>query len=84
MGLVVLEALSIGLPVIASDLEALREFAEGELVPAGDSEKWREAIRAFLDSGTASHLTPDKIITVKEMACRTEKFYSLFTPASCS
>lgn len=84
MGLVVLEALSIGLPVIASDLEALREFAEGELVPAGDSEKWREAIRAFLDSGTASPLTPDKIITVKEMACRTEKFYLLFTPASCS
>ncbi|MBQ7544789.1 MAG: glycosyltransferase [Synergistaceae bacterium] len=74
MGLVVLEALSIGLPVIASDLEALRDFAEGELVPDGDVSAWREAIRRFFEEGTASPLNPEKIITVQEMACRVEKF----------
>ena len=77
MGLVVLEAASMGLPVIASDLEALREIASGGLIPAGDVEAWRGAIIGFLDSGTASTLNPAKIITVHEMACRIEKFYSV-------
>lgn len=78
MGLVVLEALSIGLPVIASDLEALYELAEGELVP-GDAESWREAIRDFLTTRKASPLNAGKIITVKEMACLTEKFYASYS-----
>lgn len=77
MGLVVLEALSSGLPVIASDLEALHEIAEGELVPAGDVGAWREAIKNFLAARKASPLNPDKIIMVKDMACLTEKFYSV-------
>lgn len=76
MGLVVLEAASMGLPVIASDLEALREIASGGLIPAGDVEAWRKAIAGFLDSGTASTLKAEKIITVHEMACRIENFYS--------
>ena len=75
MGLVVLEALSVGLPVIASDLEALREFAEGELVPAGDVEKWREAIERFILTGRASPLSPKNIITVNEMTLQVEDYY---------
>lgn len=75
MGLVVLEALSVGLPVIASDLEALREFAEGDLVPAGDVGKWREAIERFIVSGEAGRFDAGKIITVDEMTGRVEGYY---------
>ncbi len=75
MGLVVLEALSVGLPVIASDLEALHELAEDGLVPIGDAGAWREAIRDFLTAKKASPLNPESITTVKDMACLTEKFY---------
>ena len=79
MGLVVLEALSLGLPVIASDLEALRDFADGELVHVGDVDAWRMAIEKFIDTGTASPLTPEKIITVQDMALLTEKYYTSIT-----
>lgn len=76
MGLVVLEALSIGLPVIASDLEALREISSGGLVPAGNIMKWREAVKKFLDAGISCSFNPEKIITIHEMAIRTENFYT--------
>lgn len=77
MGLVVLEALSVGLPVIASDLEALREFsaAEGDLVPAGDVEAWRGAIERFIVSGKACRFDAGRIITAGEMAGRVEEYY---------
>ena len=75
MGLVVLEALSAGLPVIASDLEALREFAEGELVPAGNVEAWRNAIEGFIVSGVSSPLNLKNIITVEEMTAQVEEYY---------
>lgn len=74
MGLVVLEALSIGLPVIASDLEALREFATGGLVPIGDVEEWRRAIGRFIVEGKASRLSSEKIITVDDMTVEVEEF----------
>ena len=75
MGLSVLEALSMGLPVIASDLEALHEFSDGDLIPAGDVRAWREAMRKFLLECVSSPLRPDKIITVHEMAMKTENYY---------
>ena len=79
MGLVVLEAVSIGLQVIASDLEALREFAYGDLVPAGNIDAWRDAIEKFIDTGTSSPLISEKIITVQDMALLTEKYYTIIT-----
>ncbi|MBQ3403014.1 MAG: glycosyltransferase family 4 protein [Synergistaceae bacterium] len=80
MGLVVLEALSIGLPVIASDLEALRGIAGGELVPAGDVGAWREAVREFIETGRASPLRSEGIITVHDMAAMTEEYYKKTAP----
>ena len=75
MGLVVLEALSVGLPVIASDLEALREFSHGELVPAGDVDRWRGAIERFILTGEASPLNAENIMTVDDMTIQTEEYY---------
>ena len=75
MSLVMIEALCVGLPVIASDIEAQKEFAEGALVPAGDVGAWTGAVREFLTTKKASPLNAGKIITVQEMACLTEKFY---------
>ncbi|MBQ7593446.1 MAG: glycosyltransferase family 4 protein, partial [Synergistaceae bacterium] len=69
MGLVVLEAVAEGLPVLASDLEALHEIA-GEnsgLIPDGDIKAWREAMRKFLSDGVACKFNPEKIITVHDM-----------------
>jgi glycosyltransferase involved in cell wall biosynthesis len=47
-GLVALEAVCAGLPVVAADLEGIRdavvEGKNGRLVPAGDVERWRTAI----------------------------------------
>ena len=68
MGLVVLEAVSVGLPVLAS-------VADGELVPAGNVVAWRDAIERFIVSGKASPLNAWKIVTVDEMAAQVEEYY---------
>lgn len=78
MGLVVLEALSVGLPVIASDLEALHELSSGELVKIGDVSAWIEAIREFITAKKSSPLNPASIITVQDMAFQTENYYKDF------
>lgn len=75
MGLVVLEALTVGLPVLASDLEPLRPLASGPLLPPGDTAAWREALTRVLDGGPASPLSPEGLISFSEMARRTEGFY---------
>ena len=75
MGLSVLEAASMRLPVIASDLPALHEISRGGLVKAGNVDEWREAIKNFIESGEASQIDPAKIITVNEMTRLTGKFY---------
>jgi glycosyltransferase involved in cell wall biosynthesis len=51
-GLPVLEAMAAGLPVLASDLDAVREVTDGAavLLPPGDVEAWRAAI-AGVDAG---------------------------------
>ncbi len=51
-GLPVLEAMSAGVPVVASDIPALREVSgdAAVLVPPGDSEAWAEALGSVLDS----------------------------------
>ena len=79
MGLAVLEAVSMKLPVIASDIEALREISSKELssglIEAGNVEKWREAIKNFILEKKSSEFNPDCIISISEMAARTEDFY---------
>ncbi|MBQ7734049.1 MAG: glycosyltransferase family 4 protein [Synergistaceae bacterium] len=75
MGLVVLEAVSCGLRVIASDIEALHELSGCGLVKAGDVEAWRCTIENFLETGESSVFDTGKIISVQEMADLTERFY---------
>jgi glycosyltransferase involved in cell wall biosynthesis len=49
-GLPVLEAMSQGAPVVASDIPAIREVAGGaaHLVPPGDVERWADALEDLL------------------------------------
>ncbi len=75
MGLVVLEALNTGLPVLASDLEPLRPFATGPLVPSDDVDAWRKGIEKVLKGEGASPLSAEKLPTFAETARRTEEFY---------
>ena len=75
MPLTVLEALAVGIPILASDIEQLRPLASGPLVPPGDVEAWRRAIEKVLDSGTASPLSAEKLTTFEETANRIEAFY---------
>ncbi len=51
-GLPLLEAMSRGLPVIANDLEPMREIVGqgGALLPPGDHERWKAHIRSLADS----------------------------------
>ena len=73
--LTVNEALAVGLPVLASDIEPLRPLASGELVPAGDVSAWTNAIRSVLEGGAASPLRAERLTTFEETAQRTEDFY---------
>ena len=76
-GLVVYEALSAGLPVIASDIDAMREISAGKngnLVMAGDVDEWQKAIERFILTGEASRINAD-IFTADEMTAKTEKYY---------
>ncbi len=75
MGLVVLEALNVGLPVLASDLEPLRPLASGALVPPGDVDAWRKAMETVLDGGAASPLSAAGLTMFEETVRRTEEFY---------
>ena len=69
------EALAVGLPVLASDIEPLRPLASGELVPPGDAAAWTEAIRRVINGEPASPLRADRLTTFEETAQRTEDFY---------
>ena len=73
--LTVNEALAVGLPVLASDIEPLRPLADGELVPPGDVDAWAEAIRGVLEGKAASPLSAESLTTFEETARRTEEFY---------
>ena len=75
MPLTVLEALSVGIPILASDIEQLRPLASGPLVPPGDVEAWRRAIERVLDCGETSPISAEKLTTFEETANRIEAFY---------
>ena len=73
--LTVREALAVGLPVLASDLEPIRPLASGALIPADDVDAWRGAILKVIEGGPASPLSAEKLISFSENARRVEEFY---------
>lgn len=73
--LTVNEALAVGLPVLASDIEPLRPLATGELIPPGDVEAWTEAIKRVIGGGSASPLVAERLTTFSETAEKTGEFY---------
>ena len=75
MPLTVIEALGVGIPILASDIEQLRPLASGLLIPPMDVEAWRGAIEKVLDNGTTSPLSADRLTTFEETANRIEMFY---------
>ena len=75
MGLVVLEALNTGLPVLASDLEPLRPLASGPLIPPEDIDAWRQGIDTFLKCESASPLRAENLPTFADTVRKTEEFY---------
>lgn len=85
MGLSLAEALSSGVPVIASDLSAVRELTcPGEnaptpcdaLLPPGDAGAWTDALNRFLGGEAPPSLSlAVQLPTPDELAELTEKFY---------
>ena len=76
MGLAVLEALSVNLPVIASDINALREISTGNLIQVGDVEAWKNALENFMLNKISSTFKNNCVISISEMAKQTEAFYN--------
>jgi len=78
MGLTLMRAIQMGVPVIASDLPVVRELlsTDGELVSPGDVQAWAGAIGTFLNDGlTRVHWDVKKIPTTNEMAKKVESLY---------
>lgn len=75
MGLAVLEAVNVGLPVLASDLEPLRPLASGPLIPPGNVDAWRKAIEKVLDGEPASPLLAERLPSFEDTVRGTEEFY---------
>lgn len=73
--LTVIEALAVGLPILASDIEPLRPLASVPLIPPGNVDAWRGAIEKVLDGGAASPLSAKALTTFEETVSRTEAFY---------
>jgi len=76
MGLTLMRAIQMGVPVIASDLPPVRELTDrpDSLVPPGNVEKWRLALEVFLRNGKVSEgFKKDRILSVSQMAERIER-----------
>ena len=73
--LTVNEALAVGLPVLASDIEPLKPLATGELVPVDKIAAWRSAILKVLGGGAASPLSVERLTKFSDTVLETEKFY---------
>jgi glycosyltransferase involved in cell wall biosynthesis len=78
MGLVLAQALAAGIPVLASDLPAVRELvADAEfLVPAGDADAWSSRLRMGLDGGVFPVLAARRTFSLDEMCHRTVEYYA--------
>lgn len=78
MGLVLMRAIQMGLPVLASDIPAVRELAltPDGLLPAGDAEAWRCMLEEFLRTGGArTQFDAGKIPSVDAMVGTVESIY---------
>lgn len=78
MGLTLMRAVKMGVPVIASDLPAVREISlsHSALLCPGDVQAWVRAIDVFLTTGAGTSLfDPQKIPAIKEMAENVEHVY---------
>ena len=73
--LTVNEALAVGLPVLASDIEPLRPLSKGKLIEPGNVEAWKEAIKILFESGKASPLSAENLTSFDETVDKNEKFY---------
>lgn len=72
MGLALLEAMAAGVPFLASDLPAIREFAPARhLVPAEDVPAWTRAIREALKHPR------DLLVSARALSPRTRKKYDI-------
>ena len=82
MGLTLMRAIQMAVPVIASDLPAVRELAVSSdcLLPPGRVESWREEFSKVLkkESYPWTHFDKSKIPTTGDMAKKTEEIYSDF------
>ena len=86
--LTVLQARAAGVPVLASDVEGVREVLEdgrhGRLFPRGDAEALCEAMLAVL-RGELDHVAPDPLVTLDEHLDAVEAIHAgperVWTPA---
>jgi glycosyltransferase involved in cell wall biosynthesis len=80
MGLTLMQAVYMGVPVLASDLPPVRELASDggqSLVPAGDTKAWKERIANILSrEDNFSSFDRSKVLTVKETCPLIEEVYS--------
>jgi len=79
MPLVLMQAVYMGVPILASDIAPVRELAVssgGSLVPPGEVEAWKERIKSILEGeGNFSSFDAKKVATVKGVAFRVEEVY---------
>jgi glycosyltransferase involved in cell wall biosynthesis len=77
MPLVLMQAIQVGLPVIASDIEPVRELAfEGADLPLpGDERSWKGALIKVLKEGPPEVMfVPEKVPGVKKCLTRFHPF----------
>ena len=77
MGLVLMQAVQVGVPVLASDIEPVRELVgeEALLVTPGDVERWRQSIKEVV-SGEKSppQFDPKAVPNANDMAVSVSGF----------
>lgn len=77
-GLTLARSAQIGLPVLASDIKAVREMAKSDkgLVAPGNVDEWRKAIVNFIATGNSPTKIPlSSIPTLENMVDEDEKVY---------
>ncbi|NOQ65639.1 MAG: glycosyltransferase [Desulfobacterales bacterium] len=78
MPLTLARAIQIGIPVIASDIEPIREMALGKngLVKSGDSVSWKNAIETFIETKKSpADFDKNAIPTILQMTREVQSVY---------